>query len=53
MQGKGRPGGNREGGDSEAELRDLTPGMGKCECRREGRTQRGEEDPEDGETRAR
>lgn len=36
---RGSPGENKEGGDWEAELGDLTPGKGKCECRREGRTQ--------------
>lgn len=49
---RGYPGENKEGGDSEAELRDLTPGKRKCECRSEGRTL-GEGDPEGGETRAR
>lgn len=38
-KGEGLPGECKEGGDSESELRDLRPGEGKCECRREGRTQ--------------
>lgn len=38
-KGEGIPGECKEGGDSEAELRDLRPGEGRCECRREGRTQ--------------